>query len=631
VKKRALLVGSQVDGLGGVENDVSMIGERLRARGFDVDVRIRGDASRAGILEGYARLIRDSGPGDAALAYYSGHGCRLENSEPRAGEPSALQFLVPTDWSQAGVFRGIVDTELSERCRELTERTQNVVQLLDCCHAATMVRGNDHSDDERVAKFTQRRWGEALRDHLSGLQVDTTQLAVESNPLAVRLSASELDRVAFESVHELDGRRLRMGNFSWALVTVLDELGSAHVSFRALMARVRELVMRLAPQQCPQLEGPGDRLVFGTELLPRHDALVFFRDAQGVPKLRGSRLLGAVPGAVYDLMPSSSSAFTATEAIATATVAEDCGATARVELADIRREPQSGDLAYPRTRAYRRLRVTVEGDGALQRPLRERVNASAFLCEAGTAAPELVLREQAGTLRLLDDGGNDVVRPPTCALSGVSAAIATAERLSRARALMCLETEGFAAPPVRVEWGRVEGGQRVPLEAAARVYLGDHLYVDVTNLGAAPLWLAVFDVGVTGQITLLTSATPTGRKLREAGQADARYVLGERFGTLRGVGPAALPSDAPQVQAELSESLVLLVTPEPTDFFLFETPHERGETRGGVGGLAALLEQLRRGGTRDLASEQQASRFYVQRIGFSLAPTARTPTPGGPP
>src|SRR4051812_332810 len=97
MKKRALVIGSEIDGLSGVGNDVSAMGERLRARGFSLDVCEGADATRDGICAGYARLVRDSRAGDAALVFYSGHGCRLENAAPNPGERSVVQCLVPTD------------------------------------------------------------------------------------------------------------------------------------------------------------------------------------------------------------------------------------------------------------------------------------------------------------------------------------------------------------------------------------------------------------------------------------------------------------------------------------------------------------------------------------------------------
>lgn len=72
--RRALVVGSQIEGLRGVHNDVTAMVDVLTVRGFAIDQRTGDAASRAGILDGYDRLIEASSDGDAAVVYYSGHG-----------------------------------------------------------------------------------------------------------------------------------------------------------------------------------------------------------------------------------------------------------------------------------------------------------------------------------------------------------------------------------------------------------------------------------------------------------------------------------------------------------------------------------------------------------------------------
>src|SRR6185369_16278018 len=77
--KRALLIGSQTFGLGGVDGDVTLMAETLSDRGFAVETRIGDAASRAGVIAAYERLIADtpSGSTDPVVVYYSGHGGRI--------------------------------------------------------------------------------------------------------------------------------------------------------------------------------------------------------------------------------------------------------------------------------------------------------------------------------------------------------------------------------------------------------------------------------------------------------------------------------------------------------------------------------------------------------------------------
>ena len=57
VTRRALLIGSQTYGLRGCNADVALMREVLAARDFEVDVRVDGDATRAGVLDGFEQAL----------------------------------------------------------------------------------------------------------------------------------------------------------------------------------------------------------------------------------------------------------------------------------------------------------------------------------------------------------------------------------------------------------------------------------------------------------------------------------------------------------------------------------------------------------------------------------------------
>src|SRR3954451_8056059 len=127
----------------------------LERRGFEVRLCAGGDATRAGILAAYERLISDVRDGDAALVYYSGHGGFARPGKAAAaqrvddleitGPPPDLQFIVPVDYHESSEtdFRGITAVELSVLLARLTERTHNATVVLDCCHSAHMSRDPD--------------------------------------------------------------------------------------------------------------------------------------------------------------------------------------------------------------------------------------------------------------------------------------------------------------------------------------------------------------------------------------------------------------------------------------------------------------------------------------------------------
>ena len=154
--RKALLIGSQIDGLTGVGNDIGSMANALDRWGF-TSVRCEAEnASRAGILDAYERLIADAerpGRGGHLLQ-------RARRLRPPAGRrPSSsrpagygVQFIVPTDYhsSTEDDFRGITSVELSVLLARLTEKTKNATVVLDCCHAAHMSRGPRH--DGEVAR-----------------------------------------------------------------------------------------------------------------------------------------------------------------------------------------------------------------------------------------------------------------------------------------------------------------------------------------------------------------------------------------------------------------------------------------------------------------------------------------------
>src|SRR5262249_17992531 len=115
------------------------------------------------------------------------------------------------------------------------------------------------------------------------------------------------------------------------------------------------------------------------------------------------------------------------------------------------------------------------------------------------------------------------------------------ELVARSRALRDLRPDGIGNDAIELDWGAVVDGACVRRDA---VHPGDHLYVAVRNRAPEPLWVAIYNIGIDGAITLQTARN--GMKL----EPGAQYVLGDRFGSLVGVGPVywppAVPADGPR-------------------------------------------------------------------------------------
>src|ERR1051325_6755463 len=141
--RRALVLGSQIDGLRGGDHDTRRMASMLAARGFSVDLRVGADATRAGMLAGYDQLIAASGSDDVAVVYYCGHGYYASVSH----EARSWQCIAPTDLRDGAVtdWRGITAWELSIKQAQLTARTRNVTVIL-------------RSEERRVGKEGRSRW-----------------------------------------------------------------------------------------------------------------------------------------------------------------------------------------------------------------------------------------------------------------------------------------------------------------------------------------------------------------------------------------------------------------------------------------------------------------------------------------
>lgn len=613
MRLRALIVGSQTFGLSGVHADVSAMSEALQARGFATDIRMESNASREGILEGYRRLITDSGQNDAALVYYSGHGGRAENPRYQPGSPipKTLQYIVPTDCA-ADNFKGILDFELSLLLGQLTNKTHNVTVILDCCHSARMSR-----DQMIVPKAVHCVWYEGIEEHLQSQRLEIAGLHPESNPNAVRMVATEADKSAYESPKP-DGSYA--GEMTTALLLALKEAGEDDVSWHALGMRVREIVLSHIPEQRPEVEGPSQRLLFSTQEANREGAVVFFRK-EGQPFLRAGRLIGSEVGAEYGI-PSPQ------KELALATVIAVEGSVSRVKLEMYRPDSElmDGALAFPLKLPFLKRNVRILGSSPANDDLRAAIVSSPFL--------EVAADGQAVIASVRTDDGLEVFDPQGAALTkrlasdteGIKEIVPRLTNLARADALRCLENGGLVAD-IRLTWGYVVDQQtepkEVPMSEGDTFHVGDRLFVRIENAGTSPVFIAIYDIGIDGSIVLLTKAEPSGVKL-DAGGA---YRLGERAGLLTGLEPAYWPQDVP-ADGLRSEALVVIAAEDRQEFRALETPVAKRDKP--LTELEQLLDHFRSGRPRSgrprnvpPETQVQGGRYLVRHIGFSLSPRPR--------
>jgi hypothetical protein len=606
MNRHALLIGSQIQDLAGPHNDIEAMGKLLSKRGFEIVQRTGPDASRDGILEAYRSLIARVTRDDAVVVYYSGHGGWAEDSTGRR-----LQYILPTDWvDDEDRFCGILDAELSRLLVDLTERATNVAVILDCCHSSMLSRGRDATAPKgRVSRAMPGRWTPGITEFVATHTPERTY--VTGNPYAVRLVACEADREAFEADHWIDGKWVRRGILTRALECVLEESGADALSWRGITDRVREQVLSVDRLQRPSIEGPADRVLFTTSELARPDAVVYFED-QGTPALRTSRILGARVGIPYDIVRRGQTVPSAESIVATATITALPESKALVAITDQKEPPLPGALAFPRTSPFPAMTVVVEGDNPA---LLARLERSTLVESAPRATARFVLAT-SGTRLLLTD---TIEEPPYVFElnnddNGRELAAKRIERWAKAEALRDLRSNGMSGEAIALTWGSVVNGKLIEKSPGERFHVDDMIYVRATNATQRPLFMWIFDVGISGKVTLLTVAG-----LGQATQPGKSISIGENDGQLRGLRLSWAPDVAIEIGAR-RESIVVIAADHWADVTVFETPLLRARGHGGPSPLQTLLRTLGAGASREISSEGGDQRFCVKRIDFDLYP-----------
>lgn len=623
--RHALIMGSQILGLHGVHNDVRAMEGLLGKREFEITRRIEGEATRDGILDAYRALIgrvaddvaRNGARDVAVVIYYSGHGGFAEDGAGRR-----VQYLLPTDWvNDDTAFRGIVDLELSSLLAQLTAITTNVAVILDCCHSSMLSRGPDAAPPpELVPRVVPGRWTPALAAHLVAHAAE--RVHITGNPHAVRLVSTEADREAFEADQQVGDQWVRRGLFTRALERVLEEPGADRLSWRGVCDRVREQVLARVRTQRPSVEGPADRVLFTTSELARPDAVVYF-ELDGKPALRASRILGARVGGRYDVVRRGATEPTAETKVATATITELDGGSALAELSDVNERPQPGALAFPQTSPFPAIGVALPDEDQRHAALRERLGRSPFVEPAPPERARFVIEAAGGALVLTDRAG---IPPYALRLSddpdGHDLATRMIERWAKAEALRELPPQGLADAAIEVTWGCVQGGALVPRAPGEPFRVGELICVRARNATAEPLYLWIFDIGISGKVSLI-SGVAEGQRIQPGGTLS----IGEADGKVVGAG-LSWPRDLSDLKAPLAprrESIVVLAADHPVDVTVFETPSLRTRGKGEASVLESYLRSLGGGATRDLTPPKVPQRYGVRRIDFDLEPARAAP------
>jgi hypothetical protein len=171
-----------------------------------------------------------------------------------------------------------------------------------------------------------------------------------------------------------------------------------------------------------------------------------------------------------------------------------------------------------------------------------------------------------------------------------------------------------------------DGSRRMLAGSGERLFVGDRVSMTIRNLGPAPLFFWLFDVGPDSTIALVTDASPSGRVIARAGQpGDAQTVGGPSGTALQWSG--TLPRDGGR-----PETLMVIVADHAQDLSLLQTrAAARGEDTAGGGAHAATPLEAVLGeagtGVRTWPAESASAaslRYRVDIYDVILEPGRRT-------
>ncbi|KAL1879183.1 hypothetical protein Daus18300_001762 [Diaporthe australafricana] len=595
--KHALLIGGAEQSLNGVQTDLSVMADLLLGRGFHVSLCYGSDATRRGIIGAWNALIKriPKKSRDAVVVYYSGHGGASEPEDHSKAERH--QYILPFDIEKTTNtnFHGILDVELSLFVNRLTDRTQNVTIITDCCHSERIARDKPAIGERAWAPLTR----EAIENHVNRLRTEGiyNQVVTEGNKYAVRLVAAESEKVAFEgdaprvvTSRGLGSGGSKMGRLTRELVLELNSIGDRRTTWDAVLPQLRlKLEGAHMQSQRPSVEGPRSRVLFSLETLEYWGKLrvAGSRDNEEVTLMGGGVLAGVEVGDEYAILPLTAS-----------------------------RPDPAAQIAFTKVTDVWQLKAIDN--------LKKRLKPSYTV--VNKHQERFATIKQDGDRLILDHGKDDPLLgyPMTTKSVGadpVNDLIFQLEKLVKADQLLNL-TEVCADDAlddcqVLTEVGLVKHDRAKKWQDGdnqLRVVEGQCPYLIIKNEGNSTLYATVFHVSSMGTIEWLSHGSPSGAELHKG----CEYAPGQKSHGHRDlrrnmvqwqhVWPASVPRRGP-----LDENFVVVLTSGKADLGFWESMR-----RPSVSELGAAKEL--RAGYEDKGFENSDIKFCVRRIPFKLVP-----------
>lgn len=263
----ALLIGiNSYDkaNLSGCENDSRAIKKLLVERfSFKSDSEhikelYSKDATRQAILSAFknqlidkAKKLKKEGKEGIFVFQYSGHGSQVPDVSGDEAD-GRDETICPVDVITNDPKNDILDDEIEQLVKEVTEYTDNLILIMDCCHSGTNTRATDFTarrlERPELFKSEIKTRGELPHDKKTILPQSKRYIA---------MSGCLADELALETTIDNE----EQGLMTNALVDVLSS-SSTDMTYQQLLSKVTAKVNRSASSQNPTFEGDLDRVVF---------------------------------------------------------------------------------------------------------------------------------------------------------------------------------------------------------------------------------------------------------------------------------------------------------------------------------------------------------------------------------
>ncbi|MGC4120180.1 MAG: caspase family protein [Myxococcales bacterium] len=559
--------------LHGAARDARLVADELRHRGFEVLPLVDSEATKEHIVTAFREhLVARAAAGDVAVFHFSGHGQQVPDDDGDE-EDGYDETLVPFD--TAGIHdgsRNLRDDLLGTLLGELTAKTRNVLVVLDSCHSGTGTRGNGlRGGPPSGPPAASRRSGK-----------DDGPLLGNSEGVGkgyVVLSASRSNQLAQEYVPH-PGQTT--GAFTWFLLSALAS-SPPRATYAQVFERARAGLLAHTVGQDPVIEGDLDAVAFSGEA---GAAARFFRARleERVARVEAGKLHGLQPGNVLALRPPGTNGQGAP--LARALVRDVALTTASAELLS----PSASALAALADGAEAQVLAFGAASGGARVWLDGAAKRVKGLSDAARRWPsarvvgsredaDLVLSGSTEGLSLVDAGGSAVGIPrgpdlaplPAVPVSDPDrdALLAQAVESWWRRSLVLHAGARTSGKPLYVQLvvqkaqATVEGcpdgaiALRSVGEPVARVldgeivHLCDVLKLNVRNLDAARLYLAVFALSPDGSVDLLFPARGMG-EAADVVLPGKEQALPNVLVMMRPVGTVTLAVIATQARTDFS-------------------------------------------------------------------------------